>query len=378
MAHRPLNAEKMAERKKAREAERASAGTGAWLNLKEAGQYMMYIAGPSRDDDDLNYIELTVAYGLGADGKKRGVVLDSSKNPLLLDERVVDFLTERDVSAEGPCPLLAEWEARKEGNDKKGADDIKPSARFIYNIIPFGFRKEASEKWGEVNHKGELCKMEVGQMVWEGIVDAIIEAGDITDPDAANLVVITKSGSGMKTKYKVTLDTKSVKKPIQLSDEAKAEMDEKMVAGGDHDLYKTFAEMVKSREQLEALLTGVDTEDDDDDDDDDKAKPARTTRKPLSADKGDEPDDDDSEPDADADEPAEDDEPDAEPEVVTPPPKKGATATTSKPAPKATTATPPKGTSTPPKKDKPAPAEDDDDGTAELEKELARRKAAKK
>lgn len=390
MTHRPLNTERLAERQKAREAERAASGSGKWLNLKEGGKYLLYICGPSREDDDINYIEFTNCYGLGSDGKKRGVSLDTARNPLLLDERVQDFLTERGVSSDGPCPLIEEWEKRKEDGDKKGADDIKPGTRFVFNVVPLGFSSDLNAKeWGAAPNNGELCKMECGATVWEGIVDVINQAGDITNPEEATLVIISKTGQKMKTKYKVVADMKTTKKPMDLSDEIKAQLEEGLVAGADHDLYKTFADMVKPRDALEAILAGVDTDDDDDDEEDtgkgkkkaaaadedeDEAPPpkrtGRGTTKPA----------EEEEEAAEEEEPAEEEA--AEEEEAPPPPKKTATTgkgtATAKGA--AGAATSGKGAATSGKasaKPKADEAEEDDD-TAALERELAKRKAGKK
>jgi len=265
----PLNIDKMRKHREQHESDR---GRGDWWN-PTVGEHLFYVAGPCREDDDLNYVEVVVHYGVGPKNNMT-VCLTPKVNPILKDARVADLLDGKKDISDG-CPVCVEWErldkemqdAKKKAADelKKQRDNIRRNTRFIFNVAPIGKRKRSSEDWEPI--EGKLMPYACGSTVWEGILDVIFTEGDITDPDKAILVRMTKSGEGMQTKYKVVADGETLRKPRVISKAVKAQMRESFKEGGAGDLYKIVSDMVRASEDVEALLSGVEMADQDDEDD---------------------------------------------------------------------------------------------------------------
>jgi len=80
---------------------------------------------------------------------------------------------------------------------------------------------------------------------------------------------VNRTGTGpTDTRYKVTVDSTSLKNPIRIGKGLRRVLRDALREGGSADSYKTIAEMIRSTKQVEELMTGVATTSDEDDGDD--------------------------------------------------------------------------------------------------------------
>ena len=264
-----LNFEKMRKDKAAKEAARG----GNWQNI-EQGDTKLYIGGACRPEDEVNYIEVIVHYGVGKENSMVPCLDD--KNYIIHDKRVAEHLAAREsgttLQKRMECPVCAEFLKLKNGDadDKKQSESIKRNTRYLFNSVLYGSRKAETGEWN-VPDEQKVATLMVGISVWEGILAVFFEEGDVTDVDKAVLFKINKNGSGMKTKYKVSVDTETIRRPLALTKAVKRSLNEAMEPGKEGDLYKVGADMIKTPQEVEALLEGTELADDDVGDDVKKA-----------------------------------------------------------------------------------------------------------
>lgn len=260
---------------------------------KDTGQYLLYVAPPCRDDD-LPYVQCNVHYGVGEKNRMLAS-LDFATNKIMADARVQEFLDKRQEDDDSftppdgsePCPLDLETQRRKKAGDKRGFDDIKVNKRFIWNVVPMGYRKRNTDDWEEPDEL-KLCTFWSGTMAWNAIMDVFLEEGDISDPTKAVLVKFTREGKGMKTEYKATADSDTIREPMSLPKALRKLIAEELKAGGRNDLYKVAADAVEDYDTIKKMLTGVSEEEDEEwdewDEDEEEEKPApkkRQAKKPA-------------------------------------------------------------------------------------------------
>lgn len=254
-----LNFDKMRKDKADKDSQRG----GNWQNLA-VGDTRLYIAGACRPEDEVNYLEVIVHYGVGA--KNAMVLCLDDKNSIVHDPRVRAALASRAkplvVDRHTDCPVCAEYNRLKDGDedDKKAAESCRRNTRYVFNSVSFGTRKDTGGAW-DMPEEQKVATLMCGIQVWEGILGVFFEEGDVTDMDKAVLFKINKSGAGMKTKYKVNPDTETLRKPMVLSKALKRAVNDAIEEGKEGDLYKVVADMAKSPEELEALLTGTEMAD---------------------------------------------------------------------------------------------------------------------
>lgn len=300
---------------------------GDFISL-DAGETLVYIHPPCRDDDEyepttgLNYVPVTIHYGVGKNNAMC-VSLDPEANPIIVHPFVKGFLKQRKIKLTGECPV-AEALASGEFDDEE-ADESRPQTRYLWGATVLGHRRSSKEPWPEINESAKPGVLFVGKTVFDGIMEAFFENGDISDPDNAILLKVKKEGEKMKTKYTVSADPKCLRKAYKLPKKLRAALAKATAEGGDCDLFRVVANLVKGPAEVRALIDGVkpgtDPDDHDDDDEDDEPTPPKKGKK---AGKKAPPPPDDEEEDEDDEE--EDDEDDEEP----PPPPKGKKKATKK------------------------------------------------
>lgn len=235
----------------------------------DPGETLVYIHPECRKDDTyeptagVNFVPVVVHYGIG---KNRGmaVSLDPESNPIITHPFVKAFLKKKKVRLTGKCPVKAALE--KGDIDDDAADEMRPQTKFIWGMTIIAHRNKASEEWRRVSPKPGIYM--AGKTVFDGIMEAFFDNGDITDPDGAILLKIGREGKGMTTKYTVKVDATSLKKPFKLGPKFKAILSKALAEGGDCDLFRFVSNMVKSPSEVQALLAGVKVSDDADDIDD--------------------------------------------------------------------------------------------------------------
>lgn len=240
--------------RKHRQKRETGGGTGGeWWN-PDVGETLLYIAGCCRPEDDLNYVEVVVHYKVGPNNNMV-VSLDPRANPILGDKRVTTLLDEKGIAV-GDCPINKEYMRRKSRGDDDGAKAIGRSTKFIFNVIPVATRAKASGDWVDVPEQ-TLRPYMCGPTVWEGILDLFFTEGDITDPSKAILVRLVKTGKGLSTRYKISADSETVREPLDLGAEIHDMLEDSLREGGNGDLYKVVSNLVRSKDEVEGLLSGI-------------------------------------------------------------------------------------------------------------------------
>lgn len=248
--------------RKDKEARDAASKRGAdWFNI-DAGETLLYICPPCRDEDELPYIQLVVHFGIGPKNRMLPS-LDVGINKILLDPRVIEVMQGREgfevPNAKTVCPMSKEYERLDAAGDEKARDDIKRNNRFLFNVIPIRKRKSKTDDWEELPGD-KVMPMMVGKTVWDGILEVFFEEGDITDPNKAVLIRISKEGTGMSTRYKVAADSATIRDPYRLTKPQKAACREALKDGGSGDFYKMVGEMVVDAPTAERMIAGVEEE----------------------------------------------------------------------------------------------------------------------
>jgi hypothetical protein len=130
---------------------------------------------------------------------------------------------------------------------KKLADDMKGKRRVYFNIL------DVDDK--DKNDVPQICSG--GVSILQGILDVICDPdyGDITDPEEGREVTITKTGKGLNTEYSVMPKPKTT----QVDD-----IDEIMDVA--KDVEEVLRGMLKTNDEIKALLDGTEGEDPDGDD----------------------------------------------------------------------------------------------------------------
>jgi hypothetical protein len=314
----------------------------------DPGETLLYIHPPCREGDEWepttgrNYIPITVHYGIGKN-KGMAVSLDTEKNAILTHPWVKKLLKAKKVRITGDCPVAA---ALADGTlTDDDADEARPQTRFLWGVTVLKKRAKSSDPWNDVTPKPGVAF--IGKQIFDGFMSMFFDHEDITDPKGAVLVRVKREGEKRTTKYSVVAEPGSVKKPFPLPKSLAAALSKAMEEGGDCDLFRIAANLVKGTAEVQAMLAGgkvdTDAEDFDADEEDEapKGKKGKAVEKPNGGKKAPPPEDDDEdEEDEDLDD--EDDEEEA------PPPKKGKAVEK------------PKGKKAPPPEDEDEDEEDED------------------
>ncbi|MGW8177326.1 MAG: hypothetical protein ACWGQW_00795 [bacterium] len=246
----------------------------------DVGVNLVYIHDMCRPDDEhepttgVNYIPVVVHYGLGRD-RQMAVCLDPERNPIIRHPFVRALLKKRKIKLGKTCDCC---EAIMDGTlSADAADEAAPSTRFLWGLTPIGHMpSKSSKRFNKVTPKPQVAL--VGSTLFNGIMDVFFEAGDVCDFDAAVYLQIIREGKGrFDTKYEVKalgkVDGKvmpgSTHKPAKLPAAFRRMINKALQVEGDCDLFRIIANMVKSPEDVKALVSGVAVETDEGDDGDD-------------------------------------------------------------------------------------------------------------
>lgn len=276
----PVDTEKMREYKESQQK------GGEFLSFDE-GETLVYVHPPCRDDDEheptagMPFVPVGVHYDIGKT-KSMVISLSPDDNPIIEHPFVKAELKKRKVRLTGEDPVKKAIDDGDMSDDE--ADAARLQTKYLWGMTPIGFRKMSKGAYVDLSQKPGIAI--VGKMINEGLMDLFTEHGDITDPDAAVLVRICRTGSGrMKTKYEVKLDPDTAKKPKQLSKKERALLMKAL--GDDCDLFRLTANMIKSPAEVQAILDGVKikVEEDEEDDEDelDETPPAKKKGAPAKA-----------------------------------------------------------------------------------------------
>jgi len=224
----------------------------------DEGDTLVYVAPCPPGVEGFPYVASTFHFNAKAQGSAKGsaLCLDKGENALLTLDPFLDRLREmeRDTDDLGHCPICEAMD----GLDKKVADEVKRRTNYLFNIIPMRFRKKQGSPWVELGEglRPYMCSY----TVWDGICSVIGELGDVTDPNSAVLIQINREGTGQKTRYKVTADMATVKKPLVLDKATKTALREALADGGKGDLLRIVAAMTKDATTMAADWGGMELE----------------------------------------------------------------------------------------------------------------------
>lgn len=334
----------------------------------DKGETLCYILPPCRPDDEdppttgLPYVPITVHYSVGP---KNSMVpsLDPDLNPILDHPFIKGLLRKQKKRLTGNCPVSEALDGGELSDDE--ADEMRPQTKYLWGIVPLKKRGSSREEWTAISPKPVPAML--GKQIYDGVMEAFFDNGDITDPSGAILVRVIKKGEKRNTKYEVKVDPSTLKKPWKVPDKLRALIEKLQGEGQALDLFQIASNMIKSTADAAAALEGVVTSDDPDDEDDEdllddeeeappkksakKSSKKKTAKKPPPPPEDDEEDD---EEELDDEEPEDDDDlEDEEDEEEDPPPKKSSKKTAKK--------APAKKSSKKTAKKPPADDEDDED-----------------
>ncbi len=302
----------------------------------DAGETLCYIHPPCRDGDEFEptknspFIALGVHYGIGS-ANGMAASLDPEDNPIIKHPFVRAELKKAGKKLTGKCPIKAALEGNSLTDEE--ADDMKLQVRFLWGIKPLGFRKskKADAKFMELDedHTVLFC----GPQINDQLIELFEEHGDITDPDGAIRVIISKTDKP-QIAYKVKAYGVDVKKALVFSKKEKAELMKSLA--GPTDLFRVVAGIIKPPGKLAGLLGD---EEEDDDDSSKRSKKGTKGKDKKKASKRDEEEDDDEdeeeedesdEEEEESDDDESEDEDDEEEEEEKPKAKKGKASKASK------------------------------------------------
>ena len=222
------------------------------------GELVAYVCDAWVEGDTLPCVEVKVHYGVG--GKGMHVCLDTDKNPVMNHPFVTEYLETKGTNIEGGCPTCQEI-ASGRIKDPEQVKRIRAQQRSLWNIMPQTFRANGARTSSPAPKSGQVVPYMASYSVFDGITEQIVNEGDITNKESPIFIKIGRTGKGQTdTKYKVSPDTDSIRKPKPLSAEQLENLDRCLVKGGSGDLYKIVANMTKSNAAVRALLSGVKTE----------------------------------------------------------------------------------------------------------------------
>ena len=249
---------------------------GEFYNF-EQGETLVYIHPPCREDDDheptngMNFIPVAVHYGIGK--AKVAISLDPVDNPIIEHPFIKDALKKRrkKIKLTGKCPIKAQLE----GDDwtDEEVDAAKLQMKFFWGITPVGFRKSRKKRFVDLDDGPCVCM--ANATINSGFMDAMLEYDDVSNPDEAVLVRVKRTGTGMNSKYEVTIDPETAHTPKAFSAKEKKRLFAAME--NQCDLFSVVANMIRSPEEIQSLIYGVSSDDDDDEDDD--APPPKKSKK---------------------------------------------------------------------------------------------------
>jgi hypothetical protein len=229
------------------------------------GETLLFFCDTGHPEDEFNFLELLVHYGLGQ-RRLPAMCLDASRNPALVDPRVIELAqSEKNVDlvaeAKKGCPVCR----RVWGTDgvqalpKAEGDDIKANRRYIFPVIPMAYKVKDGKNFQELDPRVQCWNTSYTQ--WDKITDELVEIGNPTDPESAVFLKVSRKGLKKNdTKYEITTDKSSFREPEKLSKHIKALILKETKPGESADIYRSAADLVKTADEMEALVTGIQVE----------------------------------------------------------------------------------------------------------------------
>jgi len=230
----------------------AQRGRKDWYDFEE-GDTLCYVCPPCRADDKYNFYDLLQHFQVN--GKSMVVCLDPEMNPILTHPSLQPYLEGKDIS--GGCPICSDLDAGKVAPAM--ADGMGAKWKYLFNVVPIKHRFNKQASWRDLAPY-EVVPINAGPVVWNGICDVLADEGNITDPDAAVLVRVNRTGRGKATRYEVKEDKESSRSPLKLPPELRQTIAQAIAPGGSNDLYQIMGKIIYSRAKALSLLRGIEVD----------------------------------------------------------------------------------------------------------------------
>lgn len=243
----------------------------------EEGKTTVAVLGPCNEDDDeeltagLPFLSF-LAHHVKIDEKRSmPICLDNSDNPLIDHPLVVKWLNKNGTkikkkNGKSICPVC---EAIASGElTELEAKDWVQKEKFLWAVIPISKKTKGAKETTKLSL--QAVPFMTSQTIHLGFMEQFEEEGDITDPDGSIYVRLSRDGTGLSTKYKVDINRATLKKPKKYTKEMRNIVNKAQESGKVCDLFSQFANMIRSTDEVEALLAGVKIDNSGDDDDDGK------------------------------------------------------------------------------------------------------------
>lgn len=277
-----INTDRM--RQKQTERAEETARGGQTIEIKEGETLVMLhpcSVGHDLEEDTMGvlFVEWKQAYDVGPNSV--GITpLDRTMNGLIMHPAVRAAALSRKKRPFDPgeveeCPLLAAIDA----GDVAPKPRIAP--RFLWGATKLGFRSKPGVPFEEVTNP-EPGLLALSSTAHDGLLAAFLEVAqdldiDPSNPDTCVLFRIGRKGTtGTNTRYTVQADPSTMKKHKVVDESLVAAINAAIVEDGDANIYTTAGRWLKSPEQIEAAINGVELEDEDE-------KPARGATKKAPA-----------------------------------------------------------------------------------------------
>jgi len=185
------------------------------------------------------------------------ICLDQSSNQILSHPSMQSYLEGKDI--EGGCPVCMGIEAGRLPTSPQEIN-VAPATKYIMNFVPLKHRADSKLDWTLLPAQVVPCMANF--TIWDGIMEILSNEGNITHPDRATFIRVIRKGTGFASRYDVSIDSESLRKPAKLSDELKLLIADVFEPGiGTCDIYQLVAKLTASRVRVESFITGIRMED---------------------------------------------------------------------------------------------------------------------
>jgi hypothetical protein len=257
-----------------RDEARSDSDRGGKLWKLDEGDYKVYLHGLVHSEDDfaftagLNFLQVVMHYGVG----KGGVVcLDPERNPVILHPLIRDHVKGRknlDITPRTRCPICEAFATSKEKLSEEMVEAVagigekhRRTKRWLLGMTPMYHRAPRLRDWKRLPFEPKVYLS--GTTVFDGVCSEMDDSGDIdlTALDPVVLLQVSRTGKDFSnTDYKVSIDKDTLRKPTKFDEAQRAAIEDAVRVGGHCDLFRVIANWIKTPDQMEAALLGIDAE----------------------------------------------------------------------------------------------------------------------
>ena len=256
-----MDVSKFRERRTEESSSREKSSRPDAFKVSAPGTWILYVCPPSAAMGDYPCVEIDVHYGIGPDRRMVACLARDSFVHTDAAQAAIAARNERniengkpewavEVDADEGCPVCAAFE---EG------DDERRKQSWLFNVIPIAFIDPKGRRTEVPEHERVIRPWFASFKQREIVFDAISDAGDITDPNAATYVRITRVGTEFKTtRYSGGPDVETLRTPVTIPKPMRAAV--RAIESGENDLLNLAVASVRSFDTLADMVSGTSTE----------------------------------------------------------------------------------------------------------------------